>query len=172
MCIATFVKRTLAFSVGLTLAAFLAGCENAPDPKIEEVSDPLVGRWVQVYPQAGALDTMILNADHSAKLPESGHLAATITGEERIDFDFKLWRTDYPLMPGGLCIGDVNRRWCVGFRLVGDTLALANLKGSVFLRLPSDGEPVAFSPWKERYVPVEAPAPGDSVRALQQHNGS
>ena len=164
--------RTFAFAMGITLAAFLVSCESAEHPQVEEASHPLVGRWVQVYPEAGALDTMILAADHSATLRRNGQLAATLTGEDNIDFDFKIWRTDYPLMPGGLCIGDVNRRWCVGFRLLGDTLALANLKGSVFLRIPSDGEPVAFSPWKQRSIPVEAPAPGDSVRALQQHKGS
>ena len=172
MRISIIVERTFALAIGIALAAFLAGCESAEHPQVKEASHPLVGRWVQVYPEAGALDTMILAADHSATLRRNGQLAATLTGVDSIDFDFKVWRTDYPLMPGGLCIGDLNRRWCKGFRLVGDTLALANSKGSVFLRLPSNGEPVAFSPWKERYVPVESPAPGDSVRALEPYKGS
>jgi hypothetical protein len=118
-----------------------------------------------VYPSAGSLDTLTLAADGSAYLRGDGRLAATLTGVEGINFDFKVWRTDYPLMPGGLCIGDERRRWCMGFRLTGDTLALANLKGSVFLRVPPDGKRLEFSAWKARHVPVEAPAPGDSVRA-------
>ncbi len=148
----------------LALAFALGACE--PGPGTETMAHPLVGKWVQVYPHRGALDTLVLQADGTARGSAKG-LDSTAA------FRITKWKIGDPLMPGGFCVGEGDqpnglRLWtCQGFSLTGDTLALANVQQTVFLRVATSGPRAADSAWtKSLGADPVAPAPGDSVKVV------
>jgi hypothetical protein len=115
----------------LLTAAGCAGCHHELGQSAQAVPDSLVGTWVCVYPSTGFGDTLVLNADGSADGPASAVSDDNIQGVLR-------WYTDDPLQPGGVCFGDPARFVCSGYRLRGDTLALANGAQTVLIRAGSD----------------------------------
>lgn len=127
-----------------------------------EVSDVLPGSWVQVWPPGEALDTLAFRSN--------GDVAGSTRGL-KLPFEYHerlTWRTDFGIMPGGLCIsegprtGGVRGISCSGLRIAGDTLLLPN--GARYMRL-RPGRP-AISAWSGPGGIVLSPAPGESVHAL------
>ncbi len=156
----SFVLRSACRS-GAVLAITLAACSGDQDPAT--AAPPLAGEWIRVYPPDGALDTLILHDD--------GRVGGSTAGLDSSAYRFIRWKVGDPLMPGGFCVGEGDRGgkhlWaCQGFRLVGDTLALANQNRTVFLRVPADGHVVASTPWASPSGEPPAPRPGDSVKAI------
>jgi hypothetical protein len=156
--------RTRPITVGVValLASLACACSGEQRASTAAPS-PLVGRWIRVYPPDGALDTLELHADGTASGPESGRYVGNYAPEK--------WMTEDELMPGGLCVGkgpqaDGKRFWnCVGFRLAGDTLSLADGRQTVFLRAPTDGRLVVTA-WTSPGPEVHAPRVGDTVHGI------
>jgi len=115
----------------LIAATGCTGCHHEAEQSARVVPDSLVGTWVCVYPRSGYGDTLVLNADGTAAGPASAVSDDNIQGVLR-------WYTDDPLQPGVVCFGDPTRFVCSGYRLRGDTLALANLAHTVLLRAGSE----------------------------------
>ena len=153
-------RRTLlALSIVSGLACRVE--ESPPDPAHPSV---LAGRWIQMYPAIGALDTLTLYED--------GRVSGSVAGiGDDLPVPTNYWRIGHRLMPGGFCIGEERppltrptpQRHCQGYRLVGDTLWLANGNRTTFLRLPDTGPLLALTPWTSPRGSVDAPVTGDSV---------
>lgn len=116
----------------------------------------LSGRWVQVFPTQGALETMELGAD--------GVLSGAVTGLDSSGIPRTHWKVGHPLLPEGFCVGTVSRtnqrgRWqCVSYRKSGDTLWLANVKATTYLRARRVGNP--SKAWDSPRRAVRADRPG------------
>lgn len=127
-----------------------------------DVSDVLPGKWVQVWPVAGALDTLEFRSNGDVDGGVRG-LWLPFTHREHLT-----WRTDFPFYPGGLCISEgpwtagVRGISCDGFRIAADTLLLA--RGARYMRLRPGGP--AIVAWSGPWGFVAEPAPGESAHAL------
>jgi len=149
-------------SAGLALATLGSACGRSPKPL--EVTDLLPGSWVQVYPALGNLDTLVLSS--------SGAVGGSIRGLALTfpDSLYLRWRTDFPPVPGGLCITreviaqHPEGTSCFGFRLSGDSLFVANASGTSYLRLRPGRAPIAA--WSTPHGFAITPTPGDSVHPL------
>jgi hypothetical protein len=146
----------------------LASCDNNGAATVKRQAPPpapLLGRWVQVFPEQGALESMVLSADGTADFRGSNALVQTLTGQDSANIKLTKWFVGHRFMPGGLCIGNDEQRWCVGWKISGDTLALANLRQSIFLRQQDGAPPVATVAWTQpHFTAAEPPAPLDTVR--------
>ena len=122
----------------------------------------LAGRWIQVYPATGALDTMVLHDD--------GRVTGSTVGLGERSYPYVAWRIGADLMPGGFCIGEEKatlypkpQHSCQGYLLAGDTLWLANEQRTTYLRASDDGSGPMLTPWTSPRGDVRAPVAGDSV---------
>ena len=156
---ARWPNRSAALIVALIVSAACADEERAADPAHPAV---LAGRWIQVYPATGALDTLTLHDD--------GRVTGSTVGLGESSYPFVSWRIGADLMPGGFCIGEDKptvypnpQRYCQGYLLAGDTLWLANGQRTTFLRASGDGSGPILTPWTSPRGGVSAPTAGDSV---------
>lgn len=149
------------------LGAIVAiACNASPDSVVPSAEHPsaFAGRWVRVYPHVSGLDTLILHRD--------GSVSGSLTQLNSTDYRLLRWKIGDRVMPGGFCIGegdqpDGQRRYsCVGYRMIGDTLALADIRHTVLIRALADPR-VVIRPWDRPRLPVAAPAVGESVPANQ-----
>jgi hypothetical protein len=148
----------------LILLVISTGCSRGADRRTAAASN-LVGRWIQVYPAEGALDTLILHAD--------GTIGGSVAGFDSYGSrELTHWDLGTPLMPGGFCIGEGEGKdkfsHCQGFVIEGDTLWFANRRKSVFVRVPSDGRRIRLVAWDDPHRSVLAPEPAESVRAVSK----
>lgn len=128
--------------------------------RMEKPQSPLVGRWVQVFPARGALDTLVLRAD--------GTIQGSADGLDDTEFPLERWRIGAPLMRDGLCLGEAQQRSgarvpqfvCQAFVVTGDTMWLANRNHTVFLRYRTSDAVSAISPWPALIGAPLAPRPG------------
>lgn len=89
----------------------------------------LAGRWIQVHPQRGASHEIVLSPSGQATgvFDLMGH-------QTRI---LKRWQIGTYPVEGMLCLGGDATLDCQGFSIRGDTLALANINYTIFVRAPS-----------------------------------
>lgn len=146
-------------SGGLLLCVM--SCDPAHKPT-QPVS-PLVGRWVQVFPAHGALDTLWLRDD--------GMVVGVAAGLDDTGYSLERWKLGSTFMPGGLCLGEALSEsdprqpqfLCQAFSISGDTLWLANRSQTVFLRYPQTDATHAIAPWPALIGAPIAPRPGEEV---------
>lgn len=148
----------------LLLLLISVGCSRGAGPHSADAT-ALIGRWIQVYPAEGALDTLILREDGTVRGSVSGF-------DPSGAHDITHWNIGTRLMPGGFCIGEGAGKdkfsYCQGFLIEGDTLWFANRRRSVFVRIPADGRRVDFAAWDDPHRSVFAPEPAESVRAVSK----
>lgn len=127
------------------LTACVSGTEAA------SASSSLTGRWELAYPSTVERQWLLLSADSSAEG------TFTYNGEFE-SLPPRAWKLGAAGMPEGLCFTFGDKTLCQGYALRGDTLWLADDRGSVFVRGGhgrSPLEPGAASPRK-----VQPVAPG------------
>ncbi len=118
-------KRVVA---SCAVTALLISCSEADESgqTHNPFPDSLVGAWVRVYPNAGGTDTLVLNSDGTASGPLTGLGQGPLERASR-------WRVGY-FSTTDLCFVDDRTRYCQGYILRGDTLALANMAHVVLIR--------------------------------------
>jgi hypothetical protein len=144
------VSRTL---VGFALLLSLA-CAGSNESRERPPQYALVGDWVEVYPATRRGNRLTLRADSSA----AGNF--TDPDEPRFAALVRRWRIGAEFMPNGLCLGYEDYYSCQSWRVAGDTLWLANLGGTVFVRANAYREEQEYQFDRD----LRAPVPGDSVR--------
>ncbi len=156
--------RWVKLTIAVVLGSACQGEERSPAPADPVHPAVLVGHWIQVYPATGALDTVSLDDD--------GRVSRSVVGFDLHEvIPHTYWQIGAAVMPGGFCIGEEKpalthpnpQRHCQGYRLLGDTLWLANQNRTVFVRVPQDGRVLALAPWSSPRRAVSAPGAGDSV---------
>ena len=146
----------------LGFAATVCACEVERAPAA--APPPIAGTWVRVYPREGAPDTLTLHA--------GGAVSGSGAGLDSTGLQYTHWKVGDPLMPGGFCIGEGDqpngqRLWaCQGFLLTGDTLALANMKRTVFIRPATGGDRNTDTGWAGPRGAIPAPRPGEGVKVV------
>jgi hypothetical protein len=145
------IGRASCLLLAVLAAVSAVGC-STPDAA-KDPDHPLAGTWIRVFPEEGALDTLVLHAD--------GRASGSFAGLDPMAYEPDRWLLNNPLMPGGLCIGNSQRRDCQGYVLRGDTLLLANRRRTAFVRRPADG--AQLTPWKGPDNTAHAPRPGAAV---------
>ena len=146
-------------------AGGLVLCAISCDPAHEQARpvSPLVGRWVQVFPALGALDTLWLRED--------GMVVGLAAGLDDTGYALERWKLGSTFMPGGLCLGEALSEsdprqpqfLCQAFSISGDTLWLANRSQTVFLRYRPTDATRAIAPWPALTGAPIAPRPGEEA---------
>lgn len=140
------MNRTRGFALFVASVAILACADQAAEPT---EASALVGDWIAVYPPASLRLTLSLGDGGSANGtffdPNAGGTAKSVTG----------WKLGAALMKDGLCLRHGEASSCQGYRLVGDTLFLADVARTVLVRPRSFVDSLPYLP-SER---VDAPRP-------------
>lgn len=156
----------LGFAAG-GLALTTVGCRPAESGN-SPVEAALLGRWIQVYPQRGALDTMVLGS--AGRVVYGRHIASDTSDEPA------RWSIGTPLMPDGLClagdsvVGQTSHWTCQAYVISHDTLWLANGEQSTFLRLMDSTTAAPIQPWASPRRVVNAKELKSDITPRVRHN--
>lgn len=127
----------------LLLACLSVACraEDADVPNVDV--PPVVGVWVQVYPEYGALDTLVLHADQT--------VTGSVAGLDQFGIDYTHWNINTPQVPDAFCVSirppHHGRQVCQAWEVEGDTLWLGDMSQSTFLRAESIAAALPGVPW-------------------------
>lgn len=120
-------KRQAAFFV-LACVAFACRAHEG-NSKSEEVL-LVAGSWLQMYPARGAPDTLVVHADRT--------LSGSIAGLDALGIQHTHCSIEQPHMPEAFCFSTRpphhGKQHCQLWLIEGDTLWLANVSGTTFLR--------------------------------------
>lgn len=130
----------------ITAVAWSAGCAERKPSAAEQIA----GTWIQVFPAHGALAEVTFRIDST--------IAGSVVGLESQIRPLTRWAIGRPLMPDGFCVGDSKRWACQAYELVGDTLWLANVWRTTYLR-SGNGRATPERPWDSPHRMVGAPTP-------------
>jgi hypothetical protein len=142
----------------IVVAALATSCSRPSQDA--QVFSLLAGRWIQVYPQHGTYDTLVLDAN--------GTVGGAASGLDLVRAQKNLrWQIGIPAVPGAFCVYENSDPKhptppeCHGYRVVGDTLLLGTARNTVYVRVPTDGHVV--SPWSDPHTGAASPTPGSAV---------
>lgn len=123
----------MALIAGLGAVASFIPRWSAPrgdSPQVSRSPQELVGRWERLRP-VSQIDTLDIASDGSAagaftaKFQPMGRIVRWRLGSTEMDF-------------GMLCLASNVTSYCTGYRVIGDTLSLADDARSAFLRVRAD----------------------------------
>jgi hypothetical protein len=135
------------------LLSLLACAKEEAKPSTEQtIASMVTGEWVEIYPRWEEGLTLTMHDDSSATGTlfdaDSAGGGAAVTG----------WKIGARAMPAALCLRFGEQSSCQAFDVRGDTLFLADLRGSVLVRPRALDRTLRFVPGSSPPPPV----PGDS----------